>query len=200
MKALAIILTVSLLGLMTWLMLDARSKATGAMNQMELMRKQQRGEAEPVATASALPTSVSDLEAAVQESKLLSQQVAQGNMPPPIPGAGTGLPARPAVDPAITAAPPALTPRQRQVQAAPAIGNVIEYKKEYGFVVIGAGSSRALEAGMTFAVRRGNAIIARIKVTSVENSSAIADIEASSVPPGVTLQVGDDVIQDLPPG
>jgi len=205
MKTLAIILTATLFGVMAWLMMDARSKATSATNQLELFRKQQRP-AESGLESGTLPPaemSASELELAVRESKLLSQQVAEGNIPPPPPGSTLGGASRPSaggnfVDPATTAAPPPLTPRQRQVLAAPSIGKVLEYQKEYGFLVLSAGASRKIEAGMTFGIRRGNSIIGRVKVTSVEEASAVADLETQSVPPGVTVKVGDEVIQDIP--
>jgi hypothetical protein len=85
------------------------------------------------------------------------------------------------------------------IAAAPVLAEVKQYAKDYGFVEITAGAGRKIEVGMGFAVRRGNAIIARIKVTDVENESAVADVESRSLPPGVLIETGDEVIQDLPP-
>ncbi len=83
--------------------------------------------------------------------------------------------------------------------SVPAIGKVKESHREHGFVIITAGSSQKLEKGMTFAVRRGPGIIGRIKITEVEDTDAVGNIEHGSIPAGVAVETGDDVIQDLPP-
>jgi hypothetical protein len=85
------------------------------------------------------------------------------------------------------------------IAGAPALAEVKQFAKDYGFVEITAGSGSRIEIGMGFAIRRGNAIIARIKVTDVEASSAVADVDSRSLPPGVIIETGDQVIQDLPP-
>ncbi|WP_038166839.1 hypothetical protein [Verrucomicrobium sp. BvORR106] len=151
------------------------------------------------------------LAAAARESEALVQGAATSipTMPPggtigaPAPGApGTpgapGLAAVPGAPPAPVAPLPP-TPRQRQVVAAPAIAKVSEVQLESGFVIISSGSGRKIEKGMPFAIRRGDAIVGRVKVTLVEEGNAVADIVRESVPVGVSLQQGDDVIQDLPP-
>ena len=74
-----------------------------------------------------------------------------------------------------------------------------EYEKDYGFVVITAGTTRKIEVGMGFAIRRESAIIGRVKVTEVDGESAVASVDSRSVPPGVLIETGDEVIQDLPP-
>ena len=86
------------------------------------------------------------------------------------------------------------------VMSVPAIGKVKEYHKDYGFVIITAGASQKIEKGMTFALRRGPGIIGRIKITEVENADAVGESrDRAAFPPGVTIETGDDVIQDLPP-
>ena len=92
-----------------------------------------------------------------------------------------------------------MTPRQRQIMGAPPIAEVKEYARDYGFAVITAGAGKKIEKGMGFAIRRGNAIIARVKVTEVEDGSAVVDVDPRSIPPGVIIETGDEVIQDLPP-
>jgi hypothetical protein len=85
------------------------------------------------------------------------------------------------------------------IAGAPALAEVKQSEKEFGFVEITAGSGSKIEIGMGFAIRRGNAIIARIKVTDVDASSAVANVESKSLTPGVNIETGDQVIQDLPP-
>jgi hypothetical protein len=210
MKALSIILTCALLAVMGYLVLDSRSKTKGAENQLELLRKQQSGK-----TASA----GTDSQMAALETQLLAEQMKK-NVPtptapataaavvPPVPAptspfrAPSATGSTPLVTAAIhaaNAAPMPPTPRQRLIAAAPKLAEVKQFAKDYGFVEITAGSGSRVEKGMGFAIRRGNAIIGRIKVTDVENASAVADVDSRSVPPGVIIETGDEVIQDLAP-
>jgi hypothetical protein len=220
MKIVAIILTCTLLGVMGWLVLDARSEARGARNQMEMLRRERGGDADPAQTTGVIPQDA----VAGKEQQLLElmarNQGAGNDIPPPlcrpslparavypvptdvargsagsVPGAMT-LP--PGMDPS-NIAPPPMSPRQRMISAAPVLAKVTEYQKEFGFVVINAGTKRKLEKDMTFAIRRGSAIIGRIKVTEVSDEGSVADLPASSVPSGVSIEVGDEVIQDMPP-
>lgn len=215
MKFVAIFITLILFGVMGYLMMDARNAAKGATNQLELLRRQQAAAqaqpaAEPLAPVTRpgrpVPTP-EQLAAAAKESERLMQGAATSAplMPPPTgiqsapPAVGPGSFPGSAGAPGAPIAPLQPTPRQRQVIAAPPIARVEEVEVASGFLVIGAGSGRKIEKNMSFAVRRGDAIIARIKVTSVEDGSAIADIVPGSVPLGVDVKKGDDVIQDLPP-
>ena len=43
-------------------------------------------------------------------------------------------------------------------------------------------------------VKRGTQLIGKVRVTSVEPSTSIADIVANSVPQGATISPGDSVI------
>lgn len=206
----ALVLALGLLGLTTWLAWDARNDARGAHNQLELAQQLKGGVGSPAAMQE-------------KENQILMQQMA-GKKSAPAPGATGGAPSVIAPPPplpqsapnaavgsgrkidmshtgaaALEAAPPPLTQRQRMVMSVPAIGKVTEYQKQYGFVIIAAGANQKLEKGMTFALRRGPGIIGRIKITEVENSSAVADLDSRTIPAGVAVESGDDVIQDLPP-
>jgi hypothetical protein len=227
MKFVAIFITLVLFGGMGYLMMDARNQAKGVTNELELIRRQQAAaQAERAAEQQAGTAPAADqipgkgkrpaptpeqLAAAARESEALVQGAATSipTMPPgsslgaPAPGApGTlgapGLGTVPGAAPAPVAPLPP-TPRQRQVMSAPAIAKVSEVQVESGFVIISSGSGRKIEKGMPFAIRRGDAIVGRVKITLVEEGNAVADIVRESVPVGVTLQQGDDVIQDLPP-
>lgn len=197
MKFLAIFLTLSFLALITYLMLDARSELKGARNQLEFFRHQQNA-----VPATPAPT-LAEQELANKERELLLAQANKANplTPATPPPSAFELPATPAAPatPVAPVAPPPLTPNQRVILSAPAIAKVTEYVADGGFVVIDAGSTRKLEIGMKFAIRRGDAIIGRIRVTSLENGSAIADLPTRTIPQGVKVEAGDDVIQDLPP-
>jgi hypothetical protein len=153
-----------------------------------------------------------DAQFADLESQLLADQARRNASAPPTPvpspssveappsyATAGSTPRVTAAIQAANAAPLPPTPRQRMIAAAPVLAEVKQFAKDYGFVEITAGAGRKIEVGMGFAVRRGNAIIARIKVTDVENESAVADVDSRSLPPGVLIETGDEVIQDLPP-
>jgi hypothetical protein len=215
MKIVAIILVCTLLGVMGWLLFESNSKARGLSNKLEMLTRERNG------TASPAPGAAEQDLIAGKEQELLNQmsrtQGEAGTIPPPvgrpampptpypapgssragsIPGA-VSLP--PGMNPADLSPPPPTTPRQRMIAAAPVLAKVTEYQKEFGFVVINAGSKRKLEKDMTFAIRRGSAIIGRIKVTEVNDEGSVADLPVDTVPAGVIIEVGDEVIQDMPP-
>lgn len=194
MKFLAIFLTIAFLALITYLMLDARADNKGLRREIEFFRHQQQA-----AAAAPAPT-LAEQELAQKEQLMLLEQANKANPVAPAnpPPTAFELPATPAT-PAAPVIPPPLTPNQRMILAAPAIAKVSEYVPDGGFVVISAGATRKLEVGMKFAIRRGDAIIGRIKVTSLEDGSAIADLPTKTIPQGVKVEAGDDVIQDLVP-
>lgn len=201
----ALVMALGLLGLTSWLAWDARSDARGAHSQLELVQQQKGGAASPTAMQE-------------KENQVLMRQMA-GKKGAPAPAGAATAPIAPPPPPAIPAAigggkkidmshtgaaaleapPPPLTQRQRMVMSVPAIGKVKECFKDHGFVIITAGASRKIESGMTFALRRGPGIIGRIKITEVDNADAVGNIETNSIPAGVAIETGDDVIQDLPP-
>ena len=206
---LAFVMTVGLLGLTSWLAWQQHNDATGLRNQLELARIQQQGRSAPqTAPAAEAPQEITvndppPPELASKESQVLAAQMAKGanqtllKQPTPAP-----LPKQvpmPHVNMSTANLPPPMTPRQRQLMAMPVIARVKVYDKANGFIVIDAGKNKKLEEGMAFALRRDNAIIGRIKIGTSEEVEAIGDIVPRSVPPGVTLEVGDEVIQDLPP-
>lgn len=182
--------------------LDARNDAKGAHNQLDLAQQQKGG----TSSAAALQE---------RENQLLMQQMAGKKSAQP-PSVASSNPTSTAKHSAVgggsktnmgrtgtavvDASPPPFSQRQRMVMSVPAIGRVKECYIEHGFVIITAGTSQKIENGMTFALRRGPGIIGRIKITDVDKADAVGNIDKNSVPAGVAIENGDDVIQDLPPG
>lgn len=210
----ALVMALGLLGLTTWLALDARNDARGAHNQLELLQQQKSvAPAPPAAVPPSSPTAVQEKENQILMSQMAGRKGAPAQAGAGVPATGSAPPpaGHAAIGPgkkidmshtgtaALEAPPPPLTQRQRMLMSVPAIGKVTEYQRQYGFVIITAGSNQKLEKGMTFALRRGPGIIGRIKITEVENTSAVADLDSGTIPPGVVIETGDDVIQDLPP-
>ncbi|MDB6120217.1 MAG: hypothetical protein JWO08_3998, partial [Verrucomicrobiaceae bacterium] len=57
-----------------------------------------------------------------------------------------------------------------------------------------SGSKQGLKEGQKFDVRRDASVVGRIRVSSVDETEAVADLDVKSVPSGVTLRAGDEVI------
>ena len=73
-------------------------------------------------------------------------------------------------------------------------GSILAYNPGWNFVVLSLGDRHGLKANARLVVRRGGQMIGKIKVTTVEPSTSIADIVPGSVPKGMSVQPGDSVI------
>lgn len=73
-------------------------------------------------------------------------------------------------------------------------GTVLAVNQAYNFVVLNLGGRNGVEANSEMLVLRGTTPIGRIRISSVEPTTAIGDIIASSLPRGVQVQPGDIVI------
>jgi hypothetical protein len=73
-------------------------------------------------------------------------------------------------------------------------GTILAYNPGWNFVVLSIGDRHGLKANARLVVRRGGQMVGKVKVTSVEPSTSIADIVPGSVPKGMSVQPGDSVI------
>ncbi len=73
-------------------------------------------------------------------------------------------------------------------------GTVLAVNQAYNFVVLNLGGRQGVEANSEMLVVRGGALIGKIRISSVEPSTAIGDIIISSLARGVQVQPGDIVI------
>ncbi|MEP6936522.1 MAG: hypothetical protein ABI871_00465 [Chthoniobacterales bacterium] len=73
-------------------------------------------------------------------------------------------------------------------------GTVLAVNQAYNFVVLNLGGRQGVEANSEMLVLRGGALIGKIRVSSVEPSTAIGDIISTSLARGVQVQPGDTVI------
>jgi len=220
----AIFSTVALFGMTAWFALDAHRQADSMKNQLDLLNRRDmaaqtraEGQLRPGQPGAGLAP---DLQA--KEKQLVAQQQTRTNaegsiVPPPPPPEPLTSPQPlspsdalseanlPKIVPPPPPAEPAGIPLPRTSWAAkvsdlPTIGKVADYQRDYGFVVMRSAPSRKIEKGQRFAIRRGKALLAKIGVTEVEeDGSAVANVDAKSMPIGVTIEVGDDVVEDLPP-
>ena len=65
---------------------------------------------------------------------------------------------------------------------------------DWGFVIIGAGSSTGFTPQTKLLVKRDGRLIAEVKPSSIEPSQTIAEIDLETVAPGARIQPGDRVI------
>lgn len=73
-------------------------------------------------------------------------------------------------------------------------GTVLAVNQAYNFVVLNLGERHGVETNAEMLVIRGGTLIGKIRVSSVEPTTAIGDIITSSLARGVQVQPGDTVI------
>lgn len=73
-------------------------------------------------------------------------------------------------------------------------GTVLAVNQAYNFVVLNLGGRQGVEPNAEMLVLRDGTLIAKIRVSSVEPSTAIGDIITSSLARGVQVQPGDVVV------
>lgn len=73
-------------------------------------------------------------------------------------------------------------------------GRILAVNQAWNFVVLNLGDRNGVINNAEMLIKRGTQLIGKVRITSVEPSTSIADIVANSVPGGVTVQPGDNVI------
>jgi len=89
--------------------------------------------------------------------------------------------------------------RKMAIRTAPQLTTITEALFEQGFVVIGAGEDKNVAVGQQFRVRRGDSVVGRIEITSVDAGHAVAEAVPGSMPEreegdAPWFVVGDEVI------
>lgn len=73
-------------------------------------------------------------------------------------------------------------------------GQVLAVNPAWNFVVLSLGDKNGVVSNAELLVKRGRQLVGKVRVTTVEPSTSIADIVANSVPAGTTIAPGDQVI------
>ena len=73
-------------------------------------------------------------------------------------------------------------------------GTVLAVNPSWNFVVLSIGDRQGVAMNSTLVVKRGGTMVAKLRITSVEPSTAIADVVRSSLSKGASVQPGDVVI------
>ena len=75
-------------------------------------------------------------------------------------------------------------------------GRILAVNEAWNFVVLNVGDKNGVSSNAELLVKRGNTRIGKVRVTSVEPASSIADIIPGSLVGGLSIQPGDYVISD----
>lgn len=73
-------------------------------------------------------------------------------------------------------------------------GTILAVNQAWNFVVLNLGSRQGIARNAEMLVQRGNQLIGKVRVTSVETSTSIADIIVRTIPRGMSIMPGDAVI------
>ncbi len=73
-------------------------------------------------------------------------------------------------------------------------GRVLAVNPAWNFVVLSIGDRNGVVNNAELLLKRGTQYLGKVRITSVEPSTSIADIVANSMPSGVSVQPGDSVI------
>ena len=73
-------------------------------------------------------------------------------------------------------------------------GRILAVNSSWNFVVLNLGDRNGVVSSAEMIIKRGAQRIGKVRITSVEPSTSIADIVANSISAGLTVQPGDTVI------
>jgi hypothetical protein len=73
-------------------------------------------------------------------------------------------------------------------------GRVLAVNPAWNFVVLGIGDRQGVVSNSEMLLKRGDQYLGKVRITSVEPSTSIADILVNTLPAGVSVQPGDSVI------
>lgn len=196
-------LTLILLGITGYLAWEGQQAARGAKRELEHLKKAQAAEeaAKPVGIAalpSAPPAATITPPAPGTVAAAPAAEETPGLMAGGLPGGGLTVPKTVVAAEAQGINTNTLTALQQKVLAAKPVAKLKAVVREQGFIVVDAGSKAGLAKGRKFEVRRDSAILARVVIAdTVEADEAVADLDLASIPAGVTLEVGDEIIEPV---
>ena len=88
--------------------------------------------------------------------------------------------------------------RKAKVMRTGLEGKVLAVNSSWNFVVISLGDRNGVVANSELLINRGGQLIGKVRITSVEPSTSIADIVVNSIRSGTSVQPGDTVIYTGP--
>lgn len=88
--------------------------------------------------------------------------------------------------------------RRDKMMRAGLEGKILAVNSSWNFVVIDLGDRNGVINNSELLIKRGSQLIGKVRITSVEPSTSVADIVANSVRRGLSVQPGDSVIYTGP--
>ena len=73
-------------------------------------------------------------------------------------------------------------------------GTILAVNQAWNFVVLSLGDRQGVVPNAEMLVQRGNQFVGKVRVTSVEPSTSVADILVRTIPRGLSVMPGDRVI------
>jgi|JI6StandDraft_1071083.scaffolds.fasta_scaffold02238_9 hypothetical protein len=201
-------LTALLIIATSYLAWEGQQAARGAKEELAFLKKKQAAEdtASPEASSMIpLPMAATPATSITPPAPGTLASNGPANAPalttpavPEMPGGGLTVPKSVSEAEAKGVNTNTLTPVQKQVMAATPVAKVKTVVKDQGFIILDAGSKQGIAKGQQLEVRRENAVLGKLRVTdTIEENEAVADLDLSSIPAGVTIEPGDDVIQPV---
>lgn len=92
---------------------------------------------------------------------------------------------------------PQLTELERKVLRAPSIATVQVYDADYNVMQISAGSEIGLREGVELSVRRDQFLLGTLRITAVEEGASAGEMILDTMPAGLVVEAGDEVIQKI---
>jgi cell shape-determining protein MreC len=89
-----------------------------------------------------------------------------------------------------------LVEKKRIQKANDLSGRILAVNEAWNFVVLNVGDKSGIASNTELLVKRGNTRIGRVRITSVEPASSIADIIPGSLVNGLSIQPGDYVVTE----
>jgi hypothetical protein len=190
-------LTLILLSITGYLAWEGQQAARGAKRELEHLKRTQAAEeaARPLGAA-AIPQPPPAASITPPAPGAVAED--PGLMPGTLPGGGLTVPKTVVAAEAKGINTNTLTALQQKVLAAKPVAKLKAVVREQGFVVVDAGSKAGLAKGQQFEIRRDSAVLARVVIAdTVEPDEAVADLDLASIPAGVTLEPGDEIIEPV---
>jgi hypothetical protein len=169
----------------------ARDKAEGELKDIQTKLAAMNpggapGAPDPAAMATELATAKADLEKANNDLAVEKQMVASLNRN------------KAEFDEKLSTANKEIERYRTGVTRQGLTGKVLAVNPGWNFVVLSVGDRQGAATGGVMIVTRGGEAIGRVRITSIEPSTSIADILPGSVRRGVTVQPGDAVVYEGP--
>jgi myosin heavy subunit len=155
----------------------AQAKTDSEAKDTRIAELEQQATAAPAAPAP--PSDVAALEAQIQELQTVNNQLTDQN---------TGLTAQ------IAELQRKEQGRQKVQMRQGLSGTILAVNQAWNFVVLSLGDRQGVVPNAEMLVQRGNQYLGKVRVTSVEPSTSIADILVRTVPRGLSVMPGDRVI------